>query len=47
MVPWVWGDSSFDAGGRPMAFTWGTSKLWWLDDMSMYIYYSPTHWRAP
>lgn len=21
------------------------SNLWWFPDMSMYIYYSPTHWR--
>lgn len=21
------------------------SNLWWFTDMSMYIYYSPTHWR--
>ncbi|MBX2990785.1 MAG: DUF551 domain-containing protein [Bacteroidetes bacterium] len=20
-------------------------NLWWFTDMSMYIYYSPTHWR--
>lgn len=19
--------------------------LWWFSDMSMYVYYSPTHWR--
>ena len=21
------------------------SNLWWFTDMSMHIYYSPTHWR--
>ena len=21
------------------------NNLWWIPDMSMYIYYSPTHWR--
>ena len=21
------------------------NNLWWFTDMSMYIYYSPTHWR--
>lgn len=21
------------------------SNLWWFTDMSMYVYYSPTHWR--
>lgn len=20
--------------------------LWWFPDMSMYVYYSPTHWRV-
>ena len=20
-------------------------NLWWFPDMSMYVYYSPTHWR--
>lgn len=19
--------------------------MWWLPDMSMYVYYTPTHWR--
>lgn len=22
-------------------------KMWWLPDMSMYVYYTPTHWWAP
>lgn len=21
-------------------------RLWFFDDMSMYVYYTPTHWRA-
>ena len=21
--------------------------LWWLPDGSMFVYYAPTHWRAP
>lgn len=21
------------------------NRLWWFTDMSMYVYYSPTHWR--
>ena len=21
-------------------------RLWYFDDMSMYVYYTPTHWRA-
>lgn len=20
-------------------------NLWWLEDMSMYVYYTPTHWK--
>lgn len=20
-------------------------RMWWFPDMSMYVYYSPTHWR--
>lgn len=20
--------------------------LWWFPDLSMYVYYSPTHWRS-
>lgn len=22
-----------------------SGKLWWHPDMSMYVYYTPTHWR--
>jgi hypothetical protein len=22
-------------------------RLWFSPDMSMYVYYEPTHWRAP
>ena len=22
-------------------------NLWWHPDMSMYVYYTPTHWRYP
>lgn len=21
-----------------------SKRLWWLPDMSMYVYYTPTHW---
>ncbi len=21
------------------------NNLWWFPDMSMYVYYTPTHWR--
>lgn len=23
------------------------SNLWWLPDRSMYVYFTPTHWRLP
>lgn len=23
-----------------------SGNLWWFTDKSMYVYYSPTHWRA-
>lgn len=23
------------------------NRLWWLPDGSMYVYYTPTHWRYP
>lgn len=23
------------------------SGLWWMPDRSMYVYFEPTHWRAP
>lgn len=22
-------------------------NLWWFPDRSMYVYYTPTHWRRP
>jgi hypothetical protein len=22
-------------------------RLWYFEDMSMYVYYRPTHWRTP
>lgn len=22
-----------------------SGRLWWYPDMSMYVYYTPTHWR--
>lgn len=22
-----------------------SNNLWWFPDMSMYVYYTPTHWR--
>lgn len=25
----------------------GSNRLWWLPDGSMYVYYTPTHWRYP
>ena len=36
-----------DANGarneQPLVFK---SNLWWFPDMSMYVYYRPTHWRV-
>lgn len=29
---------------RPLMRAYG-SNLWWLPDGSMYVYYTPTHWR--
>ncbi|KRG73831.1 hypothetical protein ABB28_08925 [Stenotrophomonas chelatiphaga] len=23
----------------------GCRRIWWFPDMSMYVYYQPTHWR--
>ena len=23
-----------------------SSNLWWFPDMSMYVYYRPTHWKS-
>lgn len=28
---------------RPLIFD---SGLWWLPDRSMYVYFTPTHWRS-
>jgi hypothetical protein len=22
-----------------------SNRLWWVQDMSVYVYYTPTHWR--
>jgi len=32
-------------GCRNVATLKFKSNLWWFPDMSMYVYYSPTHWR--
>ena len=29
---------------QPLKQTQG-NRLWWLADGSMYVYYTPTHWR--
>lgn len=36
-----------DADGcRNVARLQQHGNLWWFADMSMYVYYTPTHWRA-
>lgn len=32
-------------GCRNVATLKFKSNLWWFPDMSMYVYYAPTHWR--
>lgn len=35
-----------DSGGvRNEAILVRHNNLWWFEDMSMYVYYSPTEWR--
>lgn len=34
-----------DRGARNRARLKLHSGLWWFPDMSMYVYYTPTHWR--
>lgn len=34
-------------GCRNVATLIHQQGLWWVPDMSMYVYYSPTHWRTP
>ena len=31
-------------GERNLALLKFQHNLWWFPDMSMYVYYSPTHW---
>ena len=33
-------------GVRNIAKLRRCNNLWWFTDMSMYVYYSPTHWRV-
>lgn len=36
-----------DAGGiRNQTVLVKQGRLWFLPDMSMYVYYKPTHWRT-
>jgi hypothetical protein len=30
---------------QPLKRIAGTGRLWWVPDGSMYVYYTPTHWR--
>lgn len=34
-----------EAGSRNEATLKLQGRLWFLPDMSMYVYYTPTHWR--
>lgn len=33
-------------GGRNVALLKRRGRLWFMSDKDMYVYYSPTHWRA-
>ncbi len=34
-----------DRGVRNETTLIWSRNLWWFPDMSMYVYYTPTHWR--
>lgn len=34
-----------EKGARNLAVLIKDKGLWWTPDMSMYVYYKPTHWR--
>lgn len=34
-----------EKGCRNIAELQICNNLWWVEDMLMYVYYSPTHWR--
>lgn len=34
-----------EAGERNVATLVRRGRLWWLPDGSMYVYYTPTHWK--
>ena len=36
-----------DDGERNHALLKRQGRLWFFPDMSMYVYYTPTHWRRP
>ena len=35
-----------ESGTRNLSKLILKNGLWFFDDMSMYVYYTPTHWRA-
>jgi hypothetical protein len=35
-----------DKGARNEATLKRRGNLWWFPDGSMYVYYTPTHWKA-
>jgi hypothetical protein len=38
---------SDEKGERNYALLRRRGNLWWFYDNSMYVYYTPTHWRSP
>ena len=41
----IWTKIDDDHGERNVAKLIRRGCLWWLPDGSMYVYYTPTHWR--
>lgn len=39
--------SDFIGGDRNVTTLKRKGSLWFFPDMSMYVYYTPTHWRRP
>lgn len=40
----VWTKIDDEKGVRNEGELVYSNNLWWLKDMSMYVYYTPTHW---
>jgi len=41
----IWTKIHDEAGERNVARLYRNSNLWFFPDSSMYVYYTPTHWR--